>query len=107
MFVLTSMKSEPLPRPYITTGPFQCDCFSQENGLTLILKRDLGIVFQDCKMVAVAQNNGCNAEDMMSLKHRLHKHDIAVKLFPNQVKSKASVKEALNVTVDSDDKHKS
>lgn len=38
-------------------------------------------------MIAVVQNNASNAEDMMILKHRLHKHGIAVKLFPNQVRA--------------------
>lgn len=51
----------------------------------LIMKRDLKKLFQDCRMIAVAQNNASNAEDMMLLKHRLYKHDIAVKFFPNQV----------------------
>lgn len=51
----------------------------------LILKRDLKKLFQDCKMVAVVQNSSSSAEDMMALKHRLHRHGIAVKFFPNQV----------------------
>lgn len=51
------------------------------------MKRDLEKVFQDCKMVAVVQNNGSNAEDMMILRHRLYKHGITVRFFPNQVKS--------------------
>lgn len=45
-------------------------------------------VFQECKMIAVVQNNASNAEDLMVLKHRLHKHGMAVKLFPNQVVAK-------------------
>ncbi|KAF7654458.1 hypothetical protein LDENG_00069550 [Lucifuga dentata] len=57
----------------------------QESGLMLLLKRELKTVFQDCKMIAVVQNNASNAEDMMILKHRLHKHGITVKFFPNQV----------------------
>lgn len=51
----------------------------------LILKKDLKKMFQDHKMIAVVQNSASNAEDMMILKHRLHKHGIAVKFFPNQV----------------------
>lgn len=42
-------------------------------------------MFQECKMIAVVQNNASNAEDLMILKHRLNKHGIAVRLFPNQV----------------------
>lgn len=49
------------------------------------MKKEVQKVFQECKMIAVVQNNASNAEDMMILKHRLHKHGIAVKLFPNQV----------------------
>lgn len=51
----------------------------------LILKKDLKKVFQDHKMIAVVQNSASNAEDMMILKHRLQKHGIFVKFFPNQV----------------------
>lgn len=36
-------------------------------------------------MIAVVQNNACNAEDMVILKQRLHKYGMFVKLFPNQV----------------------
>lgn len=51
----------------------------------LLMKRDLQKVFEDYKMIAVVQNNACNSEDMLMLKHRLYKHGITVKLFPNQV----------------------
>lgn len=51
----------------------------------VILKKELKKVFQDNKMIAVVQNNNSNAEDMMILKHRLHKHSITVKFIPNQV----------------------
>ncbi|XP_041938564.1 39S ribosomal protein L10, mitochondrial [Alosa sapidissima] len=57
----------------------------EESGLMRILKRDLEDVFRDNKMVAVAQNSSSNSEDMLVLKHRLKKHDISVKFFPNQV----------------------
>lgn len=50
-----------------------------------ILKKELKKLFQDNKMIAVVQNNASNAEDMMILKHRLHKHGITVKFMPNQV----------------------
>lgn len=50
----------------------------------LVIKRNLKNVFQDSKMIAVVQNNACNAEDMLVLKHRLYKHGITVKFFPNQ-----------------------
>lgn len=51
----------------------------------LVLKREVKKVFEECKMVAVVQNNASNAEDMLLLKHRLHKHGITVRFFPNQV----------------------
>ena len=51
----------------------------------LLLKKEVRKVFQDCKMIAVVQNNASNSEDMLTLKHRLHKHSLTVKFFPNQV----------------------
>ena len=51
----------------------------------LLLKKEVKKVFQDCKMIAVVQNNASNAEDMLTLRHRLHKHSLTVKFFPNQV----------------------
>lgn len=59
--------------------------YSQESGLVLLLKKDLQTMFQDCKMIAVIQNNATNSEDMLLLKHRLHKHGIKIKFIPNQV----------------------
>ena len=59
--------------------------FCQDHPLMKILKRDLEKVFQDHKMIAVVQNNGSNAEDMIILRNRLNKHGITVKFFPNQV----------------------
>ncbi|KAM4526553.1 large ribosomal subunit protein uL10m [Fundulus diaphanus] len=57
----------------------------EDAGLSLLLKKDLKKVFEESKMVAVVQKNGSNAEDMLILKHRLCKHGIKVKFFPNQV----------------------
>ncbi|XP_029934117.1 large ribosomal subunit protein uL10m [Myripristis murdjan] len=65
--------------------PPQTKKVQEESGLALLLKREVQRVFQDCKMIAVAQNNASNSEDMMLLKYRLYKHGIAVKFFPNQV----------------------
>lgn len=65
--------------------PPQSKRVQEDNPFALILKRDLKKIFQECKMIAVVQNNASNAEDMMILKHRLYKHGIAVKFFPNQV----------------------
>ncbi|XP_022050261.2 39S ribosomal protein L10, mitochondrial [Acanthochromis polyacanthus] len=57
----------------------------EESSFVLLLKRELKKLFQDYKMVAVVQNCNSNAEDMRTLKHRLHRHGITVKFFPNQV----------------------
>lgn len=51
----------------------------------LFLKRELKKLFQDNKMVAVVQNCNSSAEDIRTLRNRLHRHDIMVKIFPNQV----------------------
>ncbi|CAG00655.1 unnamed protein product [Tetraodon nigroviridis] len=76
----------PPPRPAPPGAyPSQVEEVQKENPLLLFLKKEVQKVFQECKMVAVVQNNASNAEDMMILKHRLHKHGITVKLFPNQV----------------------
>ncbi|KAM9336274.1 large ribosomal subunit protein uL10m [Symphorus nematophorus] len=65
--------------------PSQTKKVQEESPFTLILKRDVKKVFEDCKMIAVIQNNASNAEDMILLKSRLHKHGVTVKFFPNQV----------------------
>uniref|UniRef100_UPI003AAEAC3D large ribosomal subunit protein uL10m n=1 Tax=Centroberyx gerrardi TaxID=166262 RepID=UPI003AAEAC3D len=57
----------------------------EDSGLVLLLKRELKSIFQDCKMIAVVQNNATNSEDMIILRHRLYKHGITVKFIPNQV----------------------
>lgn len=57
----------------------------QEPPLMSILKEELQKLFRDNKMIAVVQNNASNAEDMMILKHRLHKHGVTIKFFPNKV----------------------
>uniref|UniRef100_A0A1A7XSL8 Large ribosomal subunit protein uL10m n=1 Tax=Iconisemion striatum TaxID=60296 RepID=A0A1A7XSL8_9TELE len=65
--------------------PSESAHIQEDNGLTLLQKKDLKKIFEDYKMIAVVQNNCSNAEDMIILKHRLHKHGITVKLFPNKV----------------------
>ncbi|KAG7506646.1 39S ribosomal protein L10, mitochondrial [Solea senegalensis] len=57
----------------------------EDTAFTLLLKKNLKNLFQESKMIAVAQNNASTAEDMMILKNRLYKHGINVKFFPNQV----------------------
>lgn len=57
----------------------------KDTGRVLLLKKELNTIFQECKMIAVIQDNATNAEDMLHLKHRLHKHGITIKFIPNQV----------------------
>ncbi|XP_028989995.1 39S ribosomal protein L10, mitochondrial [Betta splendens] len=57
----------------------------EDNGLVKLMKRDLKNLFQDCKMLAVVQDNASNAEEMVILKHRLYKHGITVRVYPNRV----------------------
>ncbi|XP_058261934.1 large ribosomal subunit protein uL10m [Hemibagrus wyckioides] len=75
------------PKPAVPPGAFApCTLKTEEeSGLVRLIKRDLEKVFNECKMIAVLQNNAISAEDMLLLKHRLKKHDITIKFFPNQV----------------------
>ncbi|XP_051774737.1 39S ribosomal protein L10, mitochondrial [Erpetoichthys calabaricus] len=57
----------------------------EESGLVRILKREVDMMFQNNKMIAVFQNNSSSSEDLLLIKYRLQKHDITVKFFPNQV----------------------
>ncbi|XP_036428676.1 39S ribosomal protein L10, mitochondrial isoform X1 [Colossoma macropomum] len=57
----------------------------QESGLVKLLKKEVETMFRECKMIAVVQNNATSAEDMLLLKHRLHRYDITIRFFPNQV----------------------
>ncbi|XP_062383145.1 large ribosomal subunit protein uL10m [Sardina pilchardus] len=75
----------PKPGPPVGSLAPRPKRIEEESGLMRILKRDLEEVFRDNKMVAVAQNSSSSAEDMLLLKHRLKKHDIRVRFFPNQV----------------------
>ncbi|XP_076007785.1 large ribosomal subunit protein uL10m [Genypterus blacodes] len=84
--ILAVTQYVPPPRPFPPGAyPSQTKQVQEDNGLTLLLKKDLKNIFQTCKMIAVVQNNSSNAEDMMLLKYRLHRHGISVKFFPNQV----------------------
>ncbi|CAK6964973.1 S ribosomal protein L10%2C mitochondrial [Scomber scombrus] len=76
------------PTRVIPPGAFPSDSSrapTKESDLVLLMRKDLQKVFQDCRMLAVVQNNASNAEDMLLLKNRLHKHNIFIKFFPNQV----------------------
>ncbi|XP_032890919.1 39S ribosomal protein L10, mitochondrial [Amblyraja radiata] len=53
--------------------------------LEKLIRRDVEFTFQENKMIAVFQNNNINSEDLRLLRHRLMKHDIRMKFFPNRV----------------------
>ncbi|CAH6775993.1 39S ribosomal protein L10, mitochondrial [Phodopus roborovskii] len=57
----------------------------EESGLIHLLHRDIVAVFRDNRMIAVCQNVAMSAEDKLLLRHRLRKHNILIKVFPNQV----------------------
>ncbi|KAM4623096.1 large ribosomal subunit protein uL10m [Discoglossus pictus] len=57
----------------------------EDGPLERLLCSQLDTVLRECKMVAVFQSNAVGAEDMLHLRHRLLKHDIHLKHFPNQV----------------------
>ncbi|KAI4903657.1 hypothetical protein NFI96_033592, partial [Prochilodus magdalenae] len=75
------------PKPTAPPGALaeQTRKTDQESGLVKLLKKEVETVFNECKMIVVVQNNATSAEDMLLLKHRLHRHDISIKFFPNQV----------------------
>ncbi|KAM9716895.1 large ribosomal subunit protein uL10m [Menidia menidia] len=84
--LLAVTKYVPPPRAApLGAYPSESQKVQEDSGLLLILKNDLKSVFRDNKMIAVVQNNSSSAEDMMTLKHRLFKHGIRVKFFPNEV----------------------
>uniref|UniRef100_UPI00398F4776 large ribosomal subunit protein uL10m isoform X2 n=1 Tax=Pristiophorus japonicus TaxID=55135 RepID=UPI00398F4776 len=53
--------------------------------LEKLLQRDVEKTFKENKMVAVFQNNSITSEELRLLRHRLLKHDIRLKFFPNQI----------------------
>ncbi|KAK5906302.1 hypothetical protein CgunFtcFv8_002184 [Champsocephalus gunnari] len=76
----------PPPRPAPPGAyPRQTIRDQEDDPFTLLVKKNLKSVFQESKMVAVVQNSGSTADEMMLLKYKLHKHGITVKFFPNQV----------------------
>ncbi|XP_006166155.1 39S ribosomal protein L10, mitochondrial isoform X2 [Tupaia chinensis] len=57
----------------------------EETGLIRLLRREIEAVFQNNRMIAVCQNVAMSAEDKLLMRHRLRKHKILMKVFPNQV----------------------
>lgn len=57
----------------------------EETGLIRLLRREIDTVFRENRMIAVCQNVALSAEDKLLIRHRLRKHKILLKVFPNQV----------------------
>ncbi|XP_072311969.1 large ribosomal subunit protein uL10m-like [Eucyclogobius newberryi] len=75
------------PKPAAARGAYPPETIvvKEESGLTLLKKKQLKEVFGANKMIVVAQNSASSVEDMMILKYKLHKHNISVKFFPNEI----------------------
>ncbi|XP_052513933.1 39S ribosomal protein L10, mitochondrial [Budorcas taxicolor] len=57
----------------------------EETGLIRLLRREIAAVFRDNRMIAVCQNVAMSAEDKLLMRHQLRKHEILMKVFPNQI----------------------
>ncbi|XP_067869602.1 large ribosomal subunit protein uL10m [Heterodontus francisci] len=57
----------------------------EPTGLERFLRRDVEMTFRENKMIAFFQNNSITSEELRLLRHRLLKHDIRMKFFPNQI----------------------
>ncbi|XP_042529682.1 39S ribosomal protein L10, mitochondrial [Dipodomys spectabilis] len=57
----------------------------EETGLIRLLRKEIAAVFRDNRMIAVCQNVAMSAEDKILIRHQLRKHNILMKIFPNQV----------------------
>ncbi|GCC33002.1 large ribosomal subunit protein uL10m isoform X1 [Chiloscyllium punctatum] len=57
----------------------------EPSGFEKLLRREVEVTFNENKMITVFQNNSIKSEDLKLLRHRLLKHDIRMKFFPNQI----------------------
>ncbi|XP_059812385.1 large ribosomal subunit protein uL10m [Hypanus sabinus] len=57
----------------------------EPSALEKLIRRDVEKAFNENKMIAVFQNNSINSEELRLLRHRMLKHDIRMKFFPNRV----------------------
>ncbi|XP_013870193.1 large ribosomal subunit protein uL10m [Austrofundulus limnaeus] len=55
------------------------------DGLDKLHKQRLERVLENCRMIAVVQNNRCSAHDLTLIKYKLFRHGIIVKFFSNRV----------------------
>ncbi|XP_039372709.1 39S ribosomal protein L10, mitochondrial isoform X1 [Mauremys reevesii] len=75
---------------YIAPKPEKCiapriKAVTEENGYAKLLRWQVTETFRDSKMIAVCQHNFTPSEEMLLMKHRLRKHNIHVKFFPNEI----------------------
>ncbi|KAM3922807.1 large ribosomal subunit protein uL10m [Leptodactylus fuscus] len=77
------------PKPAISEScmkpKVKADDTEKENLMEKFLCSQLENVIQDSKMLVVFQRCALGADDFLHLKHRLHKHEIYIKIFPLQV----------------------
>ncbi|KAM4033850.1 large ribosomal subunit protein uL10m isoform 2-T2 [Anomaloglossus baeobatrachus] len=77
------------PKPAISESCVKPKVIAEDNGKENLLEKfqcsQLEKVIQENKMVAVFQRSSIGTEDFLHLRHRLHKHEIYVKIFPLQV----------------------
>ncbi|XP_030077403.1 large ribosomal subunit protein uL10m [Microcaecilia unicolor] len=57
----------------------------EETGLDRLKKKQLEKVLTENKMIAVFQKNPVSSEELLLLRHRLLKHSIHLKFFPNRI----------------------
>ncbi|XP_030890133.1 39S ribosomal protein L10, mitochondrial isoform X2 [Mirounga leonina] len=75
------------PKPVVNPRCLPCPPSppQEETGLIRLLRREIDAVFRENRMIAVCQNVALSAEDKLLIRHRLRKHKILMKIFPNQV----------------------
>ncbi|XP_071967705.1 large ribosomal subunit protein uL10m isoform X2 [Engystomops pustulosus] len=77
------------PKPTISESCMKSKAKATDSGKENLLEKflcsQLENVIQESKMLAVFQRNAIGADDFLHLKHRLHKHEIYIKVFPIQV----------------------
>ncbi|XP_032946934.1 39S ribosomal protein L10, mitochondrial isoform X1 [Rhinolophus ferrumequinum] len=83
MAVTEYIPPKPAVNPRCLTRPSRPP--QEETGLIRLLRREIAAVFRDNRMIAVCQNVALSAEDKLLMRHRLRKHKILMKVFPNQV----------------------
>ncbi|XP_025059531.1 39S ribosomal protein L10, mitochondrial [Alligator sinensis] len=59
--------------------------FQEEDGYEKLLRRQVGEMFRDSKMIAVCQFNSPSNDEMQLVNYHLLKHNIRVKRFPNEI----------------------